>query len=79
MEKEIININDYLPKISNEDLMKCVEDKLHWQKTGHRKFEHTVMDDIYDTYFSYTQENIMFGTYNIIAHEIAKRLFYKQI
>lgn len=77
--KEKENLNDYIAKISNIDLMISVEDHINWQLTGMRKFEHTILDDIYDNYFSYTEENRMFNTYNIITREVAKRVFNKQI
>lgn len=72
-----IHINDYISQISNEDLLLCVEDNLHWQKTGERKFNNTVLDTMYDMYFAYTLEHRMFGTYNVITREISKRVFYK--
>lgn len=76
-----LHINDFIAKVSNEELMKAVDDQLHWQKTGKRKFERTVRDELVEIYFApligHDGAHTQFEAYNFITNEIAKRLYHE--
>ena len=73
-----LHINDFLAQLTNEELLQSVENELHWQNTGNKLYSYTATDKIGDEYLYFFGANRM-DCYDLIAREVAKRVFNKKI
>ena len=78
-----LHISDFIAKVSNAELLRAVEDQLHWQKTSKRKFDRTVKDDLVELYYEpligHYGVQTQFAAYNFITNEISIRLYNETI
>lgn len=80
--EEKLHIIDFMEEISSQELLKAVENQLHWQKTSENKFEYTVVDEIYKLYMEPLcgpGASARFESYDFVCREIAKRVFEKKM
>lgn len=85
------NLHEFIKIVSDEELIVAIEDYFSWKSTGKRKYVSTLMDLLLSEYFeplTYGRElpskeknfstSAAFGTFDFIAQEFLKRLFFSQ-